>query len=135
LKYSQKRKPDETLDAAQAGNQAWWTDHTMLHHWGESVQLEKFLRLWFDEIDRRFIRDSRLYGHDRQPFDRILPFKRLEGGRALEIGCGTQPIDGRCRSQCLDDRFVADIARGVAESFFLICSLCVCVSFSAGAIT
>lgn len=88
MKYSDKREPGETLDGVQAANQAWWTNHTMSFDWNDKVRSEKFSSAWFDEIDRRFIRDARLYGHDSRPFDRIIPFSDLAGKHVLEIGCG-----------------------------------------------
>jgi len=88
VQYDDKRKANEDLTTVQAGNRKWWTDHTMSYDWNDTVQLTKYSREWFDEIDRRFIHGARLFGHGEKPFDRIIPFENLAGRRVLEIGCG-----------------------------------------------
>jgi 2-polyprenyl-3-methyl-5-hydroxy-6-metoxy-1,4-benzoquinol methylase len=80
---------DETsISKVQEGNVQWWTDHTMSYDWESTIECEKQSLPWFDEIDRRFVRDSRLFGHDVKPFDKMIPYDRLHGKRVLEIGCG-----------------------------------------------
>ncbi|MEP7031689.1 MAG: class I SAM-dependent methyltransferase [Pseudolabrys sp.] len=88
MDYSEKRTDRQDLEAVQAGNRRWWTDHTMSYDWNDKIGAEKFSRAWFDDIDSRFIEGARLYGHDQTPFDRIIPFAALSGKSALEIGCG-----------------------------------------------
>jgi 2-polyprenyl-3-methyl-5-hydroxy-6-metoxy-1,4-benzoquinol methylase len=83
-----KRGGDETTDAVQAGNRAWWTEHTMSYDWNDKVGGEKFSLAWFDEIDRRFVFGARLFAHGDVLFDRIIPFDTLAGKSVLEIGCG-----------------------------------------------
>ncbi len=84
-----KHRGDETnIGDVQEGNAKWWTDHTMSYDWTSDIGNEKFSLKWFDEIDRRFIVDSRLYGHDKTPFDLMIPFEDLKGKNVLEIGCG-----------------------------------------------
>ena len=60
----------------------------MSYDWNANVECEKFSLDWYNEIDRRFIYDSRLYGHSQTPFDRMIPFEQLKGKKVLEIGCG-----------------------------------------------
>src|SRR5687768_16650831 len=54
------------FQAVQSGNQAWWTSQTMSYDWGEKNKFEKFSLPWYDEIDRRFAHDARLFAHDKQ---------------------------------------------------------------------
>ena len=85
----EKRKSDvRDLPAVQESNQKWWTQHTMSYDWNEKLGIEKFTDAWFDEVDRRFVHGARLFAHDHTPFDRVIPFKELNGKRVLEIGCG-----------------------------------------------
>ena len=84
-----KRSADESdVENIQEKNRQWWTDHTMSYDWKDKVTKERFTDEWFDEIDRRFIYGSRLFAHDKRPFDRIIPFKAIAGRDVLEIGCG-----------------------------------------------
>jgi len=88
MDYSNKRKAGEDLSAVQEGNRAWWTKHTMSYDWNDPVEREKKSAAWFDAIDARFAHAARLFAHDKQPFDRIIPFQAIKGRRVLEIGCG-----------------------------------------------
>lgn len=88
MKYSVKREADESLEAVQEGNRTWWTHQTMSYDWKDKIQRERFSQEWFDDADQRFVHGARLFGHDAEPFDRIIPFDRLAGRRVLEIGCG-----------------------------------------------
>jgi 2-polyprenyl-3-methyl-5-hydroxy-6-metoxy-1,4-benzoquinol methylase len=85
IKRTSQTAPTEDV---QSGNQSWWTDNTMSYDWNDQVAKERFSKPWFDEIDARFIHGARLFGHDRKPFDKIIPFESLNGKRVLEIGCG-----------------------------------------------
>jgi 2-polyprenyl-3-methyl-5-hydroxy-6-metoxy-1,4-benzoquinol methylase len=60
----------------------------MSYDWKDKVETERFTEAWFAEIDRRFEHGARLFAHDKAQFDRIIPFERLRGRDALEIGCG-----------------------------------------------
>jgi SAM-dependent methyltransferase len=60
----------------------------MSYDWKSPVLAPPLTRQWFDEVDRRFIRASRLFAHDRSPFDRVIPFEDLRNRKVLEIGCG-----------------------------------------------
>jgi len=60
----------------------------MSYDWKDRIGQDRFSAEWFDEVDRRFIEGSRLFAHEHQPFDRIIPFDALAGRRVLEIGCG-----------------------------------------------
>lgn len=79
---------DVNVESVQSGNRQWWTGHTMSYDWKDKVKSERFSAPWFDEIDRRFIFGARLFAHDKQPFDRIIPFEAIAGRDVLEIGCG-----------------------------------------------
>ena len=83
-----KREDDMTTAEIQTGNRSWWTRNTMSYDFTNAIRLKKFSPLWFDEIDRRFIHDARLFATDNTPFDRILPFDILKDARVLELGCG-----------------------------------------------
>jgi 2-polyprenyl-3-methyl-5-hydroxy-6-metoxy-1,4-benzoquinol methylase len=83
-----KRSEGQAVDAVQAGNKQWWTNNTMSYDWHGEIKAERFSSEWFDAIDQRFIDSAHLYATDRTPFDRILPFDRLNGAEVLEIGCG-----------------------------------------------
>jgi 2-polyprenyl-3-methyl-5-hydroxy-6-metoxy-1,4-benzoquinol methylase len=85
---AQKRTNDQSPEAVQQGNQAWWTHNPMAYDWHGDNTTPRFSSAWFDEIDRRFIHASRLFATDERPFDRIIPFAQLAGKRVLEIGCG-----------------------------------------------
>ncbi len=74
--------------AAQVGNKAWWTEHTMSYDWKDKIVRQEFSREWFDEVDHRFIESSRHFAHSDRPFGRIIPFDEIAGKRVLEIGCG-----------------------------------------------
>jgi len=79
---------DVNVENVQSGNRQWWTDHTMSYDWKDKVRSERFSAAWFDEIDRRFVFGARLFAHDKQPFDRIIPLEAIVGSDVLEIGCG-----------------------------------------------
>jgi len=74
--------------AAQSGNKAWWTEHTMSYDWKDKIVRQEFSREWFDEVDRRFIESARHFAHTDRPFGRIIPFDDIAGKRVLEVGCG-----------------------------------------------
>lgn len=86
--YIKRTAVDQDVEQVQSGNRQWWTDHTMSYDWNDKVEAERFSAAWFDEIDHRFIYGARLFAHDRQPFDRIIPFEAIAGKDVLEIGCG-----------------------------------------------
>ena len=88
MEYADKRRDEQDLATVQAGNRRWWTGHTMSYDWKDRVSAPRFTAEWFEEIDDRFIKASRLFAHDRSPFDRIIPFERLKDRKVLEIGCG-----------------------------------------------
>lgn len=85
---AEHRSDATALESIQEGNARWWTTHTMSYDWGERLNVEQYSLAWFDEIDRRFVRDSRLFAHHDKPFDRLIPFAQLAGKEVLEIGCG-----------------------------------------------
>jgi 2-polyprenyl-3-methyl-5-hydroxy-6-metoxy-1,4-benzoquinol methylase len=74
--------------AAQSGNKAWWTDHTMSYDWKDKIVRQEFSREWFDEVDRRFIDSARHFAHSDRPFGAIIPFDQIAGKKVLEVGCG-----------------------------------------------
>jgi 2-polyprenyl-3-methyl-5-hydroxy-6-metoxy-1,4-benzoquinol methylase len=79
---------DSDIEKLQSGNRQWWTDHTMSYDWKDKIASERFGEAWFTEIDRRFVHGARLFGHGKEPFDKIIPFEQLKGRDVLEIGCG-----------------------------------------------
>jgi 2-polyprenyl-3-methyl-5-hydroxy-6-metoxy-1,4-benzoquinol methylase len=83
-----KRREADQITDVQAGNQEWWTKHTMSYDWNAPIQLEKYSLPWFDQADERFVFGARLFAHDKAPFDLIMPLQNLQGKRVLEIGCG-----------------------------------------------
>jgi 2-polyprenyl-3-methyl-5-hydroxy-6-metoxy-1,4-benzoquinol methylase len=83
-----KRSDVQQVGDVQAGNKRWWTRNTMSYDWHNEIEFPRFSLEWFDAIDRRFLKDARLYGTRDQPFDRIIPFENLAGKDVLEIGCG-----------------------------------------------
>jgi 2-polyprenyl-3-methyl-5-hydroxy-6-metoxy-1,4-benzoquinol methylase len=89
MQLQEKRQHSDTdLSGTQSGNRQWWTTHTMSYDWTDKIDKEQFTDTWFNEIDRRFVHGARLFAHDRQPFDRLIPFEQLKGRDVLEIGCG-----------------------------------------------
>lgn len=83
-----KRTAELSAAKVQQGNQSWWTRNTMSYDFTRPIQFAKYTPEWYDEVDRRFIHDARLFATDTMPFDRIIPFARLKDARVLEIGCG-----------------------------------------------
>jgi 2-polyprenyl-3-methyl-5-hydroxy-6-metoxy-1,4-benzoquinol methylase len=83
-----KRGAFQDLASVQQGNKRWWTENTMSYDWHNEIGAARFSAPWFDAIDQRFVASARLYGSDRRPFDRIIPFDRIAGADVLEIGCG-----------------------------------------------
>jgi 2-polyprenyl-3-methyl-5-hydroxy-6-metoxy-1,4-benzoquinol methylase len=83
-----KRLDGLAVGEVQDGNKRWWTDNTMSYDWHGEIGSSRFSADWFDAIDERFVHAARLYATDSKPFDRIIPFDRLQGARVLEIGCG-----------------------------------------------
>jgi 2-polyprenyl-3-methyl-5-hydroxy-6-metoxy-1,4-benzoquinol methylase len=79
---------NQTAQETQKNNKRWWTDETMSYDWNSKIEYAKFSPEWFEEADRRFIFGSRLFAHNIEPFDKIIPFSDLRGKRVLEIGCG-----------------------------------------------
>lgn len=88
MRYDEKRAREAPDDSAQSGNRAWWTAHTMSYDWRAPVAVERFSQDWFDEIDRRFLHASRLFGDPADPFGPLMGLADLSGKRVLEIGCG-----------------------------------------------
>lgn len=85
---AQHRRDDTQFSDIQKGNQQWWTENTMSYDWKSAIAAPKYSKDWYDEIDRRFIYDSRLFAHGEKPFDQLIPFEKLAGKKVLEIGCG-----------------------------------------------
>jgi ubiquinone/menaquinone biosynthesis C-methylase UbiE len=83
-----KRTEDQPVSVVQQGNKGWWTENTMSYDWHNEIGAQRFSLEWFDAIDARFLEGAKLYGSESRPFDRIIPFDRLNGARVLEIGCG-----------------------------------------------
>ncbi len=60
----------------------------MAYDWNSPIPVAALSLAWFEEVDHRFLHGARLFATDVAPFDRLIPFARLEGRRVLEIGCG-----------------------------------------------
>ncbi len=88
MQIGAKRIEAMPLGEVSDGNRRWWTAFPMAYDWHGELQSERGSRAWFDAIDRNFVHGARLFAHDKEPFDRIIPFADLPGKRALEIGCG-----------------------------------------------
>jgi SAM-dependent methyltransferase len=84
----EKRSSELPVDSVQQGNKRWWTENTMSYDWHNEIGAERFSLPWFDAVDQGFLKGARLYGSDAKPFDRVIPYDRLAGKQALEIGCG-----------------------------------------------
>ena len=82
------RRDDTNFADVQKENEKWWTERTMSYDWSAAISDPKYSSEWFDEIDRRFIHDSRLFAHAEKPFDKLIAFDQLAGKKVLEIGCG-----------------------------------------------
>jgi len=88
MKYGNKRKGDEfNFDEIQKNNAAWWNKNPMSYDWKNKVK-NSLSNEWFDEIDQKEIYGHRLFAHDLEPYDKIIPISDLRGKKVLEIGCG-----------------------------------------------
>lgn len=83
-----KRTLALSVDQVQQGSKRWWSGNPMAYDWHSEIEAERFSSAWFDAIDTRFIEGARLFGMDKRPFDRIIPYEHLLGAEVLEIGCG-----------------------------------------------
>jgi SAM-dependent methyltransferase len=73
----------------QQYNRQWWESHPMRYDWKEQLGVEDFSPQFYEEIDRRFFRDSEEYlPAQKLPFDRLIPFDQLPHLDVLEIGVG-----------------------------------------------
>ena len=61
----------------------------MSYDWKSPIPFQPFTREYYQEIDRRFLSQTREYLPWKNiPFDRLIPFESLRGKKVLEIGVG-----------------------------------------------
>jgi len=86
---AQLPKDDAERARWQAANRSWWEASPMRYDWREALTAEPGSDAYFREVDRRFFDSARKYMPWRErPFDALIPFARLAGKDALEIGVG-----------------------------------------------
>jgi ubiquinone/menaquinone biosynthesis C-methylase UbiE len=79
----------EQRAAWQHQNRQWWESNPMRYDWKDRLGIKEFSSEFYDEIDRRFFKDSEEYLPARKlPFDRLIPFDDLPRWDVLEIGVG-----------------------------------------------
>jgi SAM-dependent methyltransferase len=88
-RHGAKRDQDEPLDLVQTRNRTWWEMTPMTYDWRRRSESASDTTAWFDEQDRRFLRNAAFYATDRYPFDRFLPYEALRDKDVLEIGVGS----------------------------------------------
>jgi len=70
-------------------NRQWWEGHPMRYDWRQSITSPELTLEFFDEIDRRFISQSKAYLNWRYtPFDNLIDYAKLRNSDVLEIGVG-----------------------------------------------
>jgi ubiquinone/menaquinone biosynthesis C-methylase UbiE len=75
--------------AGQDFNRQWWEGNPMRYDWRDSITCPEFTPEFFDEIDRRFISESRTYlKWQYAPFDNLIDYSKLRDCNVLEIGVG-----------------------------------------------
>ena len=98
----------ETIPHAhlQAENKGWWEANPMAYDWHGTLKAFEGTPEFYEQIDRRFFASSSFY-RGKRPFEKWIPFKRLEGKRVLEIGCGLGThaqllSEAGCHLTCID---------------------------------
>lgn len=81
------RLEDQPHDSLQAQSQRWWETNPMSYDWHKTTQATEGTRAFYEQLDERFFSSSSFYA-GRKPFEKLIPFERLNGKRVLEIGCG-----------------------------------------------
>jgi len=72
--------PAERLEWQKA-NRTWWEQNPMRYDWRESIGATPQSREFFEEIDKRFFTDSRVYmPYQRLPFEALIDFDNLSIG-------------------------------------------------------
>ena len=78
--YSFQRIPAERPEWQKA-NRSWWEQSPMRYDWRESIGATPQSREFFEEIDKRFFTDSRVYmPYQRLPFEALIDFDNLSIG-------------------------------------------------------
>lgn len=87
--HGNKRLDDQSLEAVQVANRAWWEETPMTYDWGGASGLQVGSLAWFDDQDRRCIEQHRHFLEGQAPLDLLLGDVSLEGKEVLEIGTGS----------------------------------------------
>ncbi|MHB8485801.1 MAG: class I SAM-dependent methyltransferase [Candidatus Acidiferrales bacterium] len=95
-----------THDHLQKENKGWWETNPMAYDWHRTLEASEGTAEFYDGIDHRFFTSSSFY-RGRRPFEKWIPFDRLEGKRVLEIGCGLGShaqllSEAGCHLTCID---------------------------------
>jgi ubiquinone/menaquinone biosynthesis C-methylase UbiE len=86
--------PAERLEWQKA-NRSWWEQNPMRYDWRESIGATPQSREFFEEIDKRFFTDSKVYmPYQRVPFETLIDFDNLSNKDVLEIGVGCGSVAG-----------------------------------------
>jgi len=93
-------------DHLQTENKGWWETNPMAYNWHGTLKAPEGTAEFYDGIDHRFFTSSSFY-RGKHPFERWIPFDRLEGKRVLEIGCGLGAhaqllSEAGCHLTCID---------------------------------
>lgn len=88
-RHGNKRHSDDTLEAVQAANRAWWEATPMTYDWRVGAGLQPGSAKWFDDQDRRSDAQHAHFLAGGEPIDRLLGDVSLDGREVLEIGIGS----------------------------------------------
>jgi 2-polyprenyl-3-methyl-5-hydroxy-6-metoxy-1,4-benzoquinol methylase len=93
-------------DQLQTKNKDWWETNPMSYDWHRTLLAPEGTSEFYDAVDRRFLMSSSFY-RGKRPFEKWVPFDRLEGKRVLEIGCGLGThaqllCEAGCDLTCID---------------------------------
>jgi ubiquinone/menaquinone biosynthesis C-methylase UbiE len=73
----------------QEANRTFWETTPMRYDWKERIGAAEFSNEFYDEIDSRFLTDSKKYlPWKKTPFDPLIDFDLLKSQDVLEIGVG-----------------------------------------------
>src|SRR5262245_44306336 len=69
--------PAERLEWQKA-NRSWWEQNPMRYDWRESIDATPQSREFFEEIDKRFFTDSKVFmPYQKVPFETLVDFDNL----------------------------------------------------------
>ncbi len=67
----------------------FWNEYGMTYDWEKKHDTKEGTKEWFRRIDKTLFNEERfLRDKNGRPFGKIIPFDKLKGKKALEIGCG-----------------------------------------------